>query len=707
MHKYFITLVLFTSILSAWAGTYQRFEENGKIGLKDEAGSIILPASFDALGWSDGNFSVVGQITGYRQKQRWGLLNLKKEFITPAQFESLTYPGGNRVVVSRFINPFTLKYGCIDLQGKLVIPFSYDEIILNGLRAVVMIKNGVRYDYGIIDQGNRSILPIQYQKVQPIGSLRYAVQNFAGKIALCTEEGKWVTDFMIDHISDFSFDMAVVHEGWRQGVIDRNGEMKIKPGYREVTITGPGQVSLRKPDEWKIIDAQYHELSTLEADDLTFDNPDFGRITLDGKTGLVDESLHTRWLSSYDYVGRIENQQAVVRKNNKYGLVRLDESAVIPIAYDSMCAQGNFVRVLEVMAGKSSWNLYDTFGIKKTLVDYEWIGPFNGEFFPVKSRGYWGSIDRYGVERIACVYDSLIEVRNPLVLVKFKGQFGIITLEDQWRMMPQKNSFRLLDTEHYLEQMDSLVYMKTLDGNTLYFTDNELTAYPNYLLERLPDGTEKEINFQGQLIQRTEPMVGHAEHRFRESEGYIGIKRDGKFGFVDRRGRLRIANRYDSIGEFHGGIAPIKLLGKWGFINMADQIVIQPTFETVEDFEGGVARISRNGKYGLINSQGKILLELRYDSVLRLPDQLFLIHQNGLKGLADKNGNVLIETRFDYLEPIDHGRVIVSREGLYGVLTSQGESVLPIRFSRLTYLKQRNLFLAMIHSAWQDLDVRE
>ncbi len=60
------------------AGDYKRFEENGKIGLKDESGAVILPASFDALGWSDGNFSVIGQITGYRQNNRWGTIKPQK-----------------------------------------------------------------------------------------------------------------------------------------------------------------------------------------------------------------------------------------------------------------------------------------------------------------------------------------------------------------------------------------------------------------------------------------------------------------------------------------------------------------------------------------------------------------------------------------------------------------------------------------------------
>ena len=39
-------LVFFTKYWQVSASDYERFEENGKIGFKDNNGSIVLPASF-------------------------------------------------------------------------------------------------------------------------------------------------------------------------------------------------------------------------------------------------------------------------------------------------------------------------------------------------------------------------------------------------------------------------------------------------------------------------------------------------------------------------------------------------------------------------------------------------------------------------------------------------------------------------------------
>jgi hypothetical protein len=45
---------------------YSVFEDNGKVGLKNESGKVLIPAKYDALGWSDGEFSVLNNATGYR-----------------------------------------------------------------------------------------------------------------------------------------------------------------------------------------------------------------------------------------------------------------------------------------------------------------------------------------------------------------------------------------------------------------------------------------------------------------------------------------------------------------------------------------------------------------------------------------------------------------------------------------------------------------
>ena len=700
-----ILLSFFT--LQGFASDYSLFEENGKVGLKDNNGIIILPASFDALGWSDGNFSVIGQITGYRQKSRWGLINLKKEFITKAIYESISSPGGDRVIVSKMINPFKVKFGCINLEGKEVIPFRFDGIRLHELRAMVMQKDGARFTYGLVDLDGNSLLPVQYKKIEPLGSLRYVVQDFSGKSALCSESGKWITGFTIDGISDFRFDLAVIHQDWKCGVIDRMGEIKVEPVYREIEITGPSQIKVRKADEWRVINEKQEKVITIEADEILFDNKGWNRIRINDQWGLLDKDFKLRIPISYEYLSAVENGILVARKNGKYGLLHPDHSEILPLGFDSICIKDNFIRTLVRGMEKSSWALYDTFGIKKTEAQYEVMDDFNGKFFPVNHRGYRGGVDRYGKETIACVYDSIQEPQDELVIVRFKDHYGIITLRDEWRLFPQTGAVKLVTADRYLEKKDSLLFLKDFQGNTLYFTTNPIKVIEDHLQEHLPDGTWKDINLQGQIISRHHGAVAPEEQRsFRESEGLIGIRRDGKYGFVDPRGRLRIANRYDSISDFHEGLAAIKLLGRWGFINTADQIVIQPQYQKVSDFHQGVAQVRKDGKSGLIAHDGSVLLEMRYPIVRLIAEDLYSIMQDGLYGLADARGHLLIESRYDYLEVLPTRQVIVKQNDRYGLLSLDGMNLFPLQYHHLEYWPLKNEFFIHEKSDWTEIQIR-
>ena len=699
------TLYAFTPIPSVMADPFVRFEEKGKVGLKDEMGKVLIPASFEALGWSDGNFSVIGQVTGYKLKNHWGIIHLQKKLITPADFESLTYPGGERVIVSKRINPFTLKFGCIDLTGKLIIPFHYDGIAISGLRAIVFVKNGPAFEYGLIDLNDKGFIPLHYRYIHSIGTLRYGVENSNGKTALFSEEGTQLTDFVIDSISSFRRGMAVIYQNLAQGLIDRDGEIKIKSVYRELKISEDGVVSARDFDEWKVLDAHNSEHHRLKADWLAGSGRDLYQITLAGKTGLLDKDLKTVLPLSYDFVGKEDYGNRVVGVGHHYGVIRKNTSFILPLEFDSLVLDNNFIRTCRLLQGRSAWSLYDTFGIQKTVSPFDFIGPYSGQFFPVKKHGYWGAVNRYGEEFINCVFDSLLACKDDQIAVQFRGQFGIINKEEKWLLPPQRYPLRLINEDYFFEQHDSTTFLKNFNGEIIYFTTHPIFIDGDGLKEVLSNGTAKYLSYQGLEINRSESPVASVglQTVFPSSEGFRAIKKDGKYGFVDSRGRLRVANRYDAVGDFHEGLAPVKLIGKWGYVNIRDQIAINPNYESVGPFVNATAIVRRNGKAGLIDPEGKTALPFRYDTLQRLPDQTFLMKVSTLYGLADPRGNVLIEPRFDLLQNLGNGFVIAGRAGKFGLLTLQGFSVVPMIYDGLVFDPEGNQYLALVKSPWKEL----
>jgi WG containing repeat len=702
--KALILSVFIFCIGLAHADPYVIFSDNGKKGIKDERGQVIIPPSFDALGWSDGSFSVIGNVTGYRTNNQWGVINLKNEFITKADYESLVYAGADNIVVRKRINPAQVKAGCINLQGEVKIPFQYEGISIHGLRAIVFNLERAKYVYGLIDLENHILIPIRYKNIYPLGTLRYAVENESGKIALHGENGKPITDFQIDSISQFRDSKAIIYENLKQGLIDRDGNIKLPSIYRSVQITGENKVRVEPPYEWFFITDKNEIVNRFSADELIPVNEKLFIIKTSGKYGLIDNDLKLVCPVLYDILNPMGDDFFLARKAGKMGVIKSNNTITVPFVYDSLYAGDKVLRAFRKIEG---WSLIDRNNVTLTLKNYDWIGSQKKNLLPVINNHYWGVVSITGEEIVHCVFDSLVEISNDLLVVKFKNQYGIINSHEDWLVAPQPLPIHLINNQLYSQKQSSNILLKNFKGEIVYFTDNRLEYKEDHFIEYLTDGTEKTIDYQGRLMNRVSPpAISNVERIFKSSEGMRGVKRDGKFGFIDERGRLRIANRYDDVGEFHEGLAAFKLIGKWGFLNTSDQVIINPNYEKVSNFQNGLAIAYRGGKSGVINKKGNPILTFQYDSIHCLPNKKFLLFAGGRSGLADENGSILIDPRFDHLSQLDNELVLVGIDGKSGALTSSGLNVIPIIYERLSFDKKHNLFLAFKKSEWKEVEVK-
>lgn len=698
MRGFFSLLALLFFATASNAG-YVVFYENGKAGIRDDAGKIILPASFDALGWTDNSFSVINQVTGYRKQSRWGLINLRKEFITKAEYETLTSAGGDRVVASKQINPYSRKFGCIDLTGKVMVPFHYDGISISGLRAVVFVKNGTRYEHGVIDLFDKSIIPMKFRDIRALGTLRFAVQDFTLKTALYSEEGTRLTEFSIDSIATFYKGKAVIYEGVRQGLIDRDGTIVIPPSMRAISIDAEGKVNTRGFDVWQQVNASNQPLASIEADNIVADDQNY-RVQLSDVHGVVDHDFREIVPLGYSFLGPFTNHLAVARKGSRYGLISKSGKPVIPFEFDTLVLENNFVRARSSTGGISSWLVYDTFGIRKSPRQYDFIGSFNGKFFPAKHHGFWGAFDRYGNEVLACVYDSLLDFNQDVAAVQFKNLYGILDYGEKWIVLPQRYPLRLATGRLFFLQQDTITFLRNFDNEILYFTTSPLSVRDGQIQEQAPQGVVRIITEQG-LINTVvaPPVVEDAEVVYEEHEGMRGIKRSGRFGFIDSRGRLRVANRYEAIGKFSEGLAAVMIMGRWGFVNREDKIAINPNYDFTDGFQDHVTIVGRDGKMGVIGRDGKVVLPIRYDSVSRAGDR-FILYQEDRLGLSTAEGHVLIEPRFDALQVIDEKTVVVASDRRWGVVTHEGLPVIPMMYDGMKYDPATKKFLVVTRATW-------
>ncbi len=701
--KLIFLLLLISTVQQVFSDPYHTFTDNGKVGLKNQQGTIVVPAQYEALGWSNGTFSVVENKTGYKLDGQWGLITISNQRITLPEYASLV-PGDNSLLIASKQSPlsFRISSGCINLAGKAIIPFQYSGIRIHHMRAVVYTLDGGVLKYGMIGLDNKLLIPQVYQNIYPLGSLRFGVQNFQHKTALFSEAGKQITDFVIDSISPIQNNLAIIYQNGKQGLINRDGIIINEPTYREIKVDS-GVPEGRVSNEWTILTATNGFIKKLEADSLlSLGNNRLKILTASG-VQLSDlefnilETPNISQLQSYRF-GLAEFMQ-----KQKVGVLREDGSVLLPATFDRIQVEQDYILTSSSTLGKTTWALYSLGGQRLTSKAYDLIEPFNGSFYPVRKNGFYGGVDRLGNEIIACTYDSLLNGYENLVTVKFRGAFGIITLNEEWKIIPQPNPIKILNTERYFEFADNVTFLKSITGSIVYFTTNSFEISGENLIERTSSGGKWTINLNGQIIHREEPHDERNEKIYPSSEGLRGIKKNGKYGFIDDRGRLRIANRYEDILPFHEGLAAAKIRGKWGFINREDKIAIQPAFEEVASFKDGYARVKQHGKYGLLKKDGQMALDARYDQINVQHNGRILITSEKSVGLADAAGNILLQPKYESVQDLNTGYVIVKQNRKYGLVTLQGVSTIPLQYDLLLFEATKNVFFGLKKSEFLEL----
>jgi hypothetical protein len=700
-----VLCIIFLALLisfQSFSKSYTVFTENGKVGLKNELGQVLIPPHYEQIGWSNGEFSVINNVTGFRIGHLWGLINLENHRLTKQEFEELL-PADGQLIIAKKKTRTSIKplVGCVNSSGKEVIPFQYDGISISSLRAIVFTRIGNDFKYGVIDLENKTIVPQLYQEIKAIGTLRFAVKNFDDKIALYTDQGKQVTPFTIDSISFFYKNAAIFFENGSKGIIDRDGQIRLAAKYRDIAIQPDGSFKVKKVDTWRLHDGANKVVREYFADSVTVVAPNLYRIRTMDRCWLSDSQFKPMGNVTFSDIGEFRNGIAPVRSDGHYGAIDKSGNLVLQPIFNKVSVTEAGIIVMERRDGQYAFSLFDVTGVRKTARSYEDLVPAPNGMFAAKNRKHWGIVNQAGQEVVACVYDSLVQFKDDLIVVKFRGQYGIIDTAEKWIAPPRGNRLQLIGNSRYLEFAPDATHLKAQNGSVIYFTSNKFIPFSDYLLETTSSGDIWKIDFNGVIVDRQHYPRENTEKVYEESEGYRVIKRNGRYGFVDSKGRLRIANRYEDVGPFKEGFAAVKILGKWGFINLADNISVQPVYEQVFPFNNGRALVKQKGFFGLIDISGKLILPVRYEKIQILPTKNILIMTNGQAGLADHSGTILVSPRFRSINDTGKDFVVVEKAGKYGVVGYNGISTIPMIYDFVTFDPHENLFLVLEKKDWQ------
>jgi hypothetical protein len=641
----------------------------------------------------------------YEQNQKWGLLGLDKKPITKAIYDEII-PGNQYHVVKKYdIAKARFFTGCVDGGGKVIIPLLYADLKIEGLRIIACQRSVDGFGYGIISFSNEVILPLQYRGIVPLGSLRFAVENKEGKSALFSDDGKQLSSFVFSDLSPFKKDFSIFKQEGLSGIIDRNGVVVVRPEYTSIEVGPDGIISGKKPNEWLWLTKTNQLERSLRADSIELIETTRYRIRKAGRYSLVDSSFALLF-GPVDYITRKPLNDILLTmtlthaatgtgfraRSSKMGAIHVSGKQLLPAVFDSTYVDSLFLYA----KNSKGWLLYDHKGSLLSERGYTLFKKGNGVVY-VQKNNFWGAVQKSGREQIACVYDSIFENSDQQFVVSFKGKIGIISSTENWLVAPQSHTLHLVNEERYIAKDGNLTILKDFNHKTLYFTNNELVIDDNYFIENTSFGERWQVTLNGLITKIQQRPSIEATIIREESEGYRAIKKDGKWGFIDSQGRLRIANRYDGVKSFTEGLGAFSILRKWGFLNHDDKIIIQPSYEDVTVFKNGISIVKQKGKYGLLQKNGKLVLPCRYDFIHLLPSGNFELVTNELHGLANKSGILQYEPKFNSQEE-SGDYMIIERGSKYGVVDVSGITIIPLIYDHIHHSPDNDQFLCMKRS---------
>lgn len=284
--------------------------------------------------------------------------------------------------------------------------------------------------------------------------------------------------------------------------------------------------------------------------------------------------------------------------------------------------------------------------------------------------GLWGFITPGGKVAIEPAYDEVSD---------FDGTFARVKKGDKWGV---------------IDRYGNLVFSCDYDSISS-FTDGVALADTGGLKHYLyADGKKKSLS------------TSYEFHEY--SDGYARIKdnRNGKWGFVDHKGVIRVNPKYESATDFKAGHAVVSLNGKTYSINKAgdrkalsfspDQKIVtfdngagyvenangsfsfftkgydlvQGEFSEIHDFSDGLALVkNKNGNVYYFNEEGRAVLNLKgYADAGDFSEGKAWVRKNSMYGYVDKTGALVVDTLFTYASDFNNQLAYVAKGQRQGVI---------------------------------------
>ncbi|PKL49537.1 MAG: hypothetical protein CVV42_06020 [Candidatus Riflebacteria bacterium HGW-Riflebacteria-2] len=456
------------------------------------------------------------------------------------------------------------RWHLLDRRGELN-DATYERMLPMNFERAAVFSDG---RWGFLDRAGSLTIPLDF----------YSVGNFSEGLAAVRLEDLWgyidVTGtFIIPEqfaaAEEFSSGTAIITVNGKHGIIDTKGQYLLKPEYYYIFKT---------PDY------------------------DFLKVYSELEVGLFHRTDGLILPVIYDHFDIYPDRVIIAKKDRKKCIVDFEGQVLLPLTEADITPLGDECLLI---SSKDALTILDTRDKSATRTDFKNIRKFCNELAAFQAaNGKWGFLDRELKPAIApqyswvsdfSWYQAAVEsetgitiinnfgrpVDNPRVdkrpmrnhkgwqLVWFNDRLGVQDENGVWCIRPDYTNIRMFST-----------------GVTLAKSDYYWTLH---LLEEIPSGN-----------QRFEDVGFISENR-------CWVKSEGKYGYLDEKGKMLIPLQFDQAREMKNGMAAVKKNSRWGFINAQGEQVFSFIFTKIIPQSDKSYIVYEDNRKGYITAEGKYL----------------------------------------------------------------------------------------------------
>lgn len=416
------------------------------------------------------------------------------------------------------------KWGVINQDGEEIIAPSYQEMIVipNREKDVFICTYNINEETGtyqtkVLNSKNEQIFT-EYEQIE-------ALEN------IDENDNVWYEEKILK-----------IKQNGKYGLIDFNGKQLLPAEYDEIAVLNgiensilikkDGKIGLANDSGSIIIEPQYAEIKNLGD---TYKN---GYITVseDGKYGVISTTKKQILENKYDEIAQIYlGEYYIVKESGKQKLIDSKGNTIVENGFDEIksATQKGIIFVKE--------NLY-------------------------------GEMNTSGEITIEAKYQDLKEAKEGIYIAKQNEKYGIID-QAQNEKIPFEFTGITYDKDANLYLAENEKYETSIidDKFDLKATGilSEVNIEKSYIRMRVDD-EYKYYNLKGEEKSSTEIL--------KDNTLFLS-KKDGKYGFTDKKGNVVVDYIYDDATEQNEyGFAAVKKNGLWGSIDKNGKIIIEPKY---------------------------------------------------------------------------------------------------------------------------------